>query len=58
MQIITVAIIMVTMVGLNRLLLKLFIKTNYFNDKTKLFINVKPEIFQMFLRMKKLRLFL
>ena len=39
MQIITVAIIMVTMVGLNRLLLKLFIKTNYFNDKTKLFIN-------------------
>lgn len=43
MQIITVAIIMVTMVGLNRLLLKLFIKTNYFNDKTKLFINVKPE---------------
>lgn len=43
MQIITVAIIMVTMVGLNRLLLKLFVKTNYFNDKTKLFINVKPE---------------
>ena len=43
MQIITVAIIMVTMVGLNRLLLKLFIKTNYFNDKTKLFINVKSE---------------
>lgn len=43
MQIITVAIIMVTMVGLNRLLLKLFIQTNYFNDKTKLFINVKPE---------------
>ena len=43
MQIITVAIIMVTMVGLNRLLLNLFIKTNYFNDKTKLFINVKPE---------------
>ncbi len=43
MQIITVAIIMVTMVGLNRLLLRLFIKTNYFNDKTKLFINVKPE---------------
>lgn len=43
MQIITVAIIMVIMVGLNRLLLKLFIKTNYFNDKTKLFINVKPE---------------
>lgn len=43
MQIITVAIIMVTMVGLNRLLLKLFIRTNYFNDKTKLFINVKPE---------------
>ena len=34
---------MVTMVGLNRLLLKLFVKTNYFNDKTKLFINVKTE---------------
>ena len=43
MQIITVAVIMVTMVGLNRLLLKLFVKTNYFNDKTKLFINVKTE---------------
>lgn len=43
MQIITVAIIMVTMVGLNRLLLKLFVKTNYFNDKTKAFINVKAE---------------
>lgn len=43
MQIITVAVIMVTMVGLNRLLLKLFVKTNYFNDKTKLFINVKAE---------------
>ena len=43
MQIITVAVIMVTMVGLNRLLLKLFVKTNYFNDKTRLFINVKAE---------------
>lgn len=43
MQIITVAVIMVTMVGLNRLLLKLFVKTNYFNDRTRLFINVKPE---------------
>lgn len=43
MQIITVAVIMVTMVGLNRLLLKLFVKTNYFSDKTKLFINVKAE---------------
>lgn len=43
MQIITVIIIMVTMVGLNRFLLHLFVKTNYFNDRPKLFINVKPE---------------
>ena len=43
MQINTVAVIMVNMDGLNRLLLKLFVKTNYFNDKTKLFINVKTE---------------
>lgn len=43
MQIITVIIMMITMVWLNRLLLKIFVKTNYFNDKTKLFINVKKE---------------
>ena len=41
MLIITVVITMVTMVWLTRLLLKLFVKTNYFNDKTNLFINVK-----------------
>ena len=34
-------ITMVTMVWLTRLLLKLFVKTNYFNDKTNLFIHVK-----------------
>ena len=41
MLIITVVITMFTMVWLTRLLLKLFVKTNYFNDKTNLFINVK-----------------
>lgn len=43
MQIITIFVIMFTMVWLTRLLLKLFVKTGYFNDKTKLFINVKKE---------------
>ena len=43
MLIITVVITMFTMVGLTRWLLKLFVKTNYFNDKTRLFINVKKE---------------
>ncbi len=43
MLIITVVITMITMVGLTRWLLKLFVKTNYFNDKTRLFINVKKE---------------
>ena len=41
MLIITVVITMFTMVWLTRLLLKLFVKTNYFNDKTNLFIHVK-----------------
>ena len=41
MLIITVVVTMFTMVWLTRLLLKLFVKTNYFNDKTNLFINVK-----------------
>ncbi len=41
MLIITVIITMFTMVWLTRLLLKLFVKTNYFNDKTNLFIKVK-----------------
>jgi len=40
MLIITVLVIMFTMVFLTRLLLQVFVKTNYFNDKTKLFINV------------------
>ena len=41
MLIITVIITMFTMVWLTRILLKLFVKTNYFNDKLKLFINVE-----------------
>ena len=41
MLIITVVITMFTMVWLTRILLKLFVKTNYFNDKLKLFINVE-----------------
>ncbi len=43
MLIITVIVTMFTMVFLTRELLKLFIKTNYFNDKTKLFINVNKD---------------
>lgn len=43
MQIITIFVIMFTMVWLTRVLLKLFVKTGYFNDKTKLFINVKKK---------------
>ena len=43
MQIITIFVIMFTMVWITRVLLKLFVKTGYFNDKTKLFINVKKE---------------
>lgn len=43
MLIITVAVTMFTMVFLTRVLLKAFVKTNYFNDKTKLFINVNSE---------------
>ena len=40
MLIITVLVTMFTMVFLTRFLLKVFVKTEYFNDKTKLFINV------------------
>lgn len=40
MLIITVIVTMFTMVFLTRILLNLFVKTNYFNDKTKLFIGV------------------
>lgn len=43
MLIITVLVTMFTMVFLTRVLLKLFVKTDYFNDKTRLFINVKKE---------------
>lgn len=43
MLIITVIVTMFTMVFLTRILLNLFVKTNYFNDKTKLFIGVKKE---------------
>lgn len=40
MLIITVIVTMFTMVFLTRILLNLFVKTNYFNDKVNLFINV------------------
>lgn len=43
MLIITVVVTMFTMVFLTRILLNLFVKTDYFNDKTKLFIGVKKE---------------
>ena len=43
MLIITVVVTMFTMVFLTRTLLKLFVKTDYFNDKTRLFINVKKD---------------
>ena len=41
MLIITIVVTMFTMVFLTRLLLKLFVKTEYFTDKTNLFIHVK-----------------
>ena len=43
MLIITVLVTMFTMVFLNRLLLKLFINTGFFDDKVNLFINVKKD---------------
>ena len=43
MLIITVIVTMFTMVFLTRILLNLFVKTNYFNYKTKLFIGVNSE---------------
>ena len=43
MLIITVIVTMFTMVFLTRFLLKLFVKTDYFNDKVKLFINVNKD---------------
>ena len=41
--IITVIVTMFTMVFLTRILLNMFIKTEFFEDKTRLFINVKKE---------------
>ena len=43
MLIITVLVTMFTMVFLTRFLLKRFVKTDFFNDKLKLFINVNPK---------------
>ena len=43
MNIITVVVTMFTMVFLTRLLINAFVKTEFFNDKVNLFINVKKE---------------
>ena len=43
MLIITVLVTMFTMVFLTRFLLKIFVKSEYFNDKTNLFLNVKAK---------------
>ena len=43
MLIITVLVTMVTMVFLTRFLIRIFVKTGYFNDKTNLFINIRRE---------------
>ncbi len=43
MLIITVIVTMFTMVLLTRVLMNLFIKSGYFNDKLKLFINIDPK---------------
>jgi len=43
MLIITVLVTMFTMVFITRMLMKLFVNSNYFDDKTNLFINVKKE---------------
>ena len=43
MLMITIIVTMFTMVFLTRVLVKLFIKKDYFNDKTRLFINVKKK---------------
>ncbi len=42
MLIITVLVTMFTMVFLTRTLLKLFVKTDYFNDKIRFFLNINP----------------
>lgn len=43
MNIITVIVTMATMVFLTRWLVNIFVKSDYFNDKVRLFINVKKE---------------
>ena len=43
MLIITVLVTMFTMVFLTRLLLKIFVNTEFFNDKVKLFININKK---------------
>ena len=43
MLIITIFVTIFTMIIITRLILNMFIKTGYFNDKTNLFINVKSE---------------
>lgn len=43
MLIITILVTMFTMVFLTRTILKLFVKTEYFNDKFNLFINIKAK---------------
>ncbi|MBQ3307872.1 MAG: protein translocase subunit SecD [Bacilli bacterium] len=43
MLIITIIVTMFTMVFLTRFLLKRFVKTDYFNDKLRLFLNVNPK---------------
>lgn len=43
MLIITIIVTVITMIILNRSILKIFVDTNYFNDKTNLFIGVKKE---------------
>ncbi len=43
MQIITIFVTVVTMIFITRTVLSYFIKTGFFNDKTKLFINVKEK---------------
>ena len=41
--IITIIVTMFTMVFITRILLQIFVKTGFFNDKTKLFISVKSD---------------
>ena len=43
MLIITVVVTMFTMVFLTRILLNIFVKTNYFNNRVRAFINVNPK---------------